>query len=379
MKKTSIGGQGVLEGVMMRSETYTALSVRLEDGSIKTKRTKNKVHRHKWMGWPIIRGCVNLVDMLRLGVGVINDSATMYDSTTAEEPSKFDKFVAKKTGKDSSEVMMGLAVVLAVLLSVVLFMFLPMLARNLVERFWNPGDVVLCLIEGLIRITIFLLYMVLVTLQKDVRRVFMYHGAEHKTISCYESELPLTVENARTQKRLHPRCGTSFMLIVMIIAILVHALLSPLNVKLFTGELVFWQKLVQKLFDIAFRLVLIPPIAGISYEVLKLAARYDNWFTKALRWPGMQLQYLTTREPDDDMLEIAILSFEMALNEKSREEIIALRKSFEHKAESPDGECPADTDAVTEEAHAPEGTAPGIPQEETVAPEEGPDGETQQA
>ena len=320
IKYCQIGGQGVLEGVMMRAPEKSALAVRRADGSIATKVWDTKKITNKFLRLPLVRGVVSLVDSMYSGVKIISDSARLYDEQDVEsyEPNDFEKFIAKKTGKDAMSVMMLFAVIIALVLSVGLFFFLPQLLISAL----NPiitSPLLRVLVEGVIRILIFIGYLLLCTLMKDIKRVFMYHGAEHKTIACYEAGEPLDVEHARTKRRLHPRCGTSFLLLVMIIAILLYACMDVL----FGLNNNLWIRM-------ATRLICLPIIAGISYEVLKLCAKYENWFTKALRWPGMQLQRLTTKEPTDDILEIGILAFELALNEKSEEELEALKHSFEH-------------------------------------------------
>lgn len=317
VKYCSVGGQGVLEGVMMRAPEKSALCVRRADGTIATKVWDTKKVTNKFLKLPIIRGAVNLIDSLVTGVKVISDSARLYDDSMTEEPNKFEKFVAKKTGKDSMSVMMFFAVIISLALSVALFFILPQLLTSLISPYIK-SSLLTNLIEGAVRLMIFLGYLLLCTAVKDVRRVFMYHGAEHKTIACYEAGEELTVENARTKKRLHPRCGTSFLLLVMIITILIYAVLG-------------WNDNIW--LRIGTRLLMLPVIAGVSYEVLKLLAKFENPFTRALRWPGLQLQRLTTKEPTDDILEIGILAFEMALNEKTPEELEALKESFTHKKE----------------------------------------------
>lgn len=321
-KKCSIGGQGVMEGVMMRSPEDSALAVRREDGSIVTKKWKNKQRKSKIAKWPVIRGVVNFIDMMVQGVGTITDAAKMLDESAAEdyEPSRFEKFVANKTGKSAMDVMMVFAVIIAVILAVGLFFILPTTITSLVRG--SIESVFLTnLIDGLVRLGIFLAYMVLVTRMKDVRRVFMYHGAEHKTIATFECGEELTVENARTKRRLHPRCGTSYLLLVMVIAIIIYSFLG-------------WSDNLFLRFGI--RILMLPVIAGVAYEVLKATGRSENIVMRAIRWPGMQLQRLTTKEPDDSMLEIAIIAFEMALGEKSEEEIAALISQYDRREKAPE-------------------------------------------
>ena len=275
--------------------------------------------------------------MLYSGTGVISDSAKMFDETFEEEPSKLEKYIAKKTGKNAMDIMMVFAVFFAIILSVGLFFILPTFLASFFRKF-IPSELVNSLLEGLIRVIILIGYMIFCTCVKDVRRVFMYHGAEHKTISCYENEEELTVENVRKHRRLHPRCGTSYMLLVMIVSILIYAILGELGLNKIHWSVKYLSKII-----------VIPLIAGIAYEILKGAAKHENWFTRAIRWPGMQLQRLTTKEPDDSMLEIGIIAFEMALEEKSEKEIAELIAKFDRSEktevlaeDSPAEETPAE-------------------------------------
>jgi len=325
IRKCTIGGQGVLEGVMMRSPIHSGLAVRRATGEIVTKEWDNKKRPGSLAKIPIVRGVVNFVDMMMQGVGTISDAAKMYDEedVASYEPSRFEKFIAKKTGKNAMDVMMVFAVIVGILLAVGLFFILPTVIaapiRKLIE-----SNIVGNLIEGGIRIIIFLIYMVLVSFMKEIKRVFRYHGAEHKTIAAFEAGEELTVENVRKHKRLHPRCGTSYLLLVMIISILIFAVVDFAGIA---GQSAFVEK-YETLLRLVTRLVLLPVVAGISYEFLKLFAAHDNWFCRAMRWPGMQLQRLTTAEPDDSMIECAIVAFELALQEKTPEEMQAMIDSF---------------------------------------------------
>lgn len=322
MKQTSIGGQAVLEGVMMRSPDATAIAVRRENGEIVTQKEPNnsKTKGNAFFSLPVIRGVVNFVEMLFLGVKTITDSARMYDPELAEEekPNKAEEYIAKKTGKDAMDVAIFFAVVFAVGLAVVLFFLLP----NLLTGWITPhvhSTFAKNLIDGLIRVGIFILYMVAITNMKEIKRLFGYHGAEHKVINCYEHDMPLDTEHARECSRLHPRCGTSFLLIVMTISIILFSFLG-------------WHE--NPWARMGLRLAMLPVVAGVSYEVLKLLARKDNAFTTALRKPGMALQYLSTREPDDEMLEAAIVSFRAAEGELSDAEMDTLVKNYSHHRES---------------------------------------------
>lgn len=337
MKSCNIGGQGVLEGVMMRAPEVSALAVRKADGSIETKKWKNSSRYEKWKKIPVVRGVFNLIEMLYQGVGVISDSAKLFDESFEEEPSKFEEYIAKKTGKNAMDVMMVFAVILSVLLSVGLFFILPTFIASFFRKI-IASELINSLIEGVIRVMILIGYMIFCTCVKDVRRVFMYHGAEHKTIACYEHGEELNVENVRKHKRLHPRCGTSYMLLVMIVSILIYAILGELGLNRY-----IWLKYLSKI-------IMLPLIAGIAYEVLKGAARHENRFTRIIRWPGMQLQRLTTKDPDDDMIEIGIIAFEMALEEKNEEEIAALITKFDRSEKHTEENSNSEEKEPTDEA-----------------------------
>ena len=300
-KTSAIGGQAVVEGVMMRAPERLAIAVRKDDGSISVRVRPNAVRPKGFLTWPIVRGVVNFIDMLRLSMTTMNDAAEML-GVEEEEPDKFSQWLSDKTGKSVDDIVIAVAMVLGIALAVGLFFILPtLLTQPLAHR---ASPIVRSLCTGLVRLIIFAVYLWLVAYIKDIQRVFMYHGAEHKTIFAYENELELTVENARTQPRLHPRCGTSFLLIVMIVSIIVFSVLRSDRL---------WIQIVG-------RLALLPVVTGISYELLKYFAKHDNCFCRVMRWPGMQLQRLTTREPDDGMLEVAIAAFRAAAGEEVPEE-----------------------------------------------------------
>ncbi len=316
MKRTNIGGQGVLEGVMMRSEKYTAIAVRQEPGNIVTQKQPTKMLKEKYkaLGWPIIRGVVNFVEMLVLGVKTITDAAKMYDPEMAEEekPNKAEEFIAKKTGKDSMDVAIFFAVLIAVVLAVGIFFILP----NLITGWITPYIEVPFLknlVDGGIRLAMFLIYMVAISNMKDIKRLFGYHGAEHKVINCYEQEKPLTVESARECSRFHARCGTSFLLIVMIIAILLFSLLG-------------WSD--NWLVRIGLRLAMLPIVAGVSYEILRFLGRHEGPVVNVLRKPGMALQKFSTREPDDGMIETALVSFLLAEDRLADTEVEEIAEGY---------------------------------------------------
>ena len=327
MRKTNIGGQGVLEGVMMRSETICGLAVRKASGEVKY--TKDKIslasNKNKILKLPIIRGVVNLVDMMGFGVKTLTKSAKMFDEQSTDyEPSKFEKMIARKTGKDAMDIAMVFAVIVALAMAVGIFFILPSFLAGLIYNI-QDNQVIYNLIEGGIRLVIFLGYVIAISFVKDIKRVYRYHGAEHKTISAYEHEEELTVENVQKYKTLHPRCGTSYLFLVMIISILLFSVLGH-STNLFVR--------------IGLRILMLPLVAGVAYEFLKFAAKGENLFFRAIRWPGMQLQRLTTAQPDDGMVEIAILAFEAALGEKSDEELKEMAARFDKspKKEEPEAE-----------------------------------------
>lgn len=309
-----VGGQAVLEGVMMRSGEEISLAVRREDGSIVVKNSKfvSVRKRNKLLDIPILRGCVNMVEMLKLSFGTLEDSADMLGLDEFEEETKFDKWLRKVCGDKVMEVIMGIAMVLGVVLSVGLFVFLPNLAtmgvnalyRNAVGE--NLPSFLQNLTSGVIRIVIFVAYMLLCSLMKDVRRTFEYHGAEHKSVACYEAGLELTPENARKCSRFHPRCGTSFIFIMLILSILVTSFINWNT----------WPKWAIMLTKLA----MLPVIAGVGFEFLMLAGKYPNPITKFFSIPGLWMQRITTKEPDDSQLEVAIKAIKCAMPDEFPEE-----------------------------------------------------------
>jgi len=315
MKKCNIGGQGVLEGVMMRSPEKSGLAVRKATGEIVYDRedVRSATKKNKFYGLPVVRGVVSFFEMMVFGVKTITKSAKMLDENAQDiEPSRFEKFVAQKTGKDAMDVAMVFAVILSVALAVGIFFILPTVLANLMRPL-IASQFLMNLTEGGIRLLLFFGYVMLVSLVKDIKRVFMYHGSEHKTINCYEHEEPLTVKNVQKYKTLHPRCGTSYLLLVMVVSILLFSLL---------GWSPSWFE------RIGLRLLMLPVVAGVSYEFLKFAARGDSLFFRIIRWPGMMLQKLTTAKPDDSMVEVAIIAFKAAQNEVTDEELDELAKSY---------------------------------------------------
>ena len=309
-KRSDIGGQAVLDGVMMKAPDAIAVAVRKENGDILVKRDPyvSPVKKGSWLTKPFIRGSVNMVLMMKLGMKVLQDSAAMTGALESEKPSKFEEWLNRKLGKGADKVMMGFAALFAVVLSTGLFVLLPNLpARALRDAGWSL--IAVNLVSGLIRIAILMLYLYLVGLMPDMRRTFQYHGAEHKAVYAHEAELPLTPQNAQTFTTLHPRCGTSFLLLTFIISILFYSVFDQLvfNLTGFDMGTNYFARIIS-------RLLLLPVVAGLGYETLKGLAHADNPITRALRWPGMQLQRLTTKPPTDEMLEVSIAALNAALH-----------------------------------------------------------------
>lgn len=311
--KTMIGGQALIEGIMMRGPEKDAIVVRTPEG-LKTEISDRKIYpKTSPLSWPFIRGPVNFFDAQFTGIKALMKSADLNPEAAAEESSKFDKWLEEKlSDKKNQDALMTVLVCISLLFSIGLFFVLPMLLGSVFE-IWVKNIFTLNLIEGLIRVVILVVYMLLASLPKDMQRVFAYHGAEHKTICCYEAGLPLTVENVRKQCRFHPRCGTSFLLVVVLLSILLFSVVSS---GLY--GMIPWLNGIRgtfgcKLIMMAVKLLLLPVIVSIAYEINRLVGRYDNWFTKLLTAPGLWMQRITTNEPDDDMIEVGIAAVEAVL------------------------------------------------------------------
>lgn len=304
---TSIGGQAVIEGVMMRGPKEIATAVRKSDGSIviDKKPVASFVTKYKLNKIPLIRGVFSFVDSLVTGMKCLMFSADQMDleEDEKEEPSKFEKWLEAKLGDKVKDIAIYIAVFVSIIFSIGLFMLLPNALASVVELF-TKKKIILNLCEGVIRMLIFLTYLLLVSRMKDIQRVFEYHGAEHKTIATYESGEELTVENARNHSRLHPRCGTSFLLIVMVVSIVIFSFLR-------WGAM--WQNMLM-------RIALMPVVAGISYEMIKFAGRCKLKAVAILTKPGLWLQKITTREPDDSQLEVAIASLKAVLTDNKEDD-----------------------------------------------------------
>ena len=313
--KTMIGGQALIEGIMMRGPEKDAIVVRNKDG-LQIDVKPRKVHKKgSFATWPLVRGVVGFFDSQVTGVKALMQSADLAPEEYQEEPSKFDLWLEKKLGNEKfQKAVIGFAVVLGLAMSIGLFFLLPMVIGGFFDR-WIDSLVVLNLVEGLIRMVIFAGYMVLVSLMKEMRRVFAYHGAEHKTIRCYEAGLPLTVENVRKMNRKHPRCGTSFLLVVMLLSILVFSVASSGLLALVPALAAMQGSFVYRLVMIVYKLALLPIVVAIAYEINRWVGRNDNWFTRLLTAPGMWFQNFTTCEPDDSMIEVGIAAVEAVLPE----------------------------------------------------------------
>ena len=320
--KTTIGGQALIEGIMMRGPEKDAIVIRGKEG-LTLEVNPRKTHKPGSVAtWPVIRGAVTFFDAQVVGVKALMRSADLApeEYTEDEQPSKFEKWLEKKLGNEKfQQLIVGFAVFLGLAMSIGLFFLLPMIIGGLFDR-WFTSNLTLHLVEGLIRMVIFMTYMVLVSKMKEMKRVFSYHGAEHKTIRCYEAGLPLTVENIRTMSRLHPRCGTSFLLVVMVISILVFSVASSALLNVAPALAAMRGSFLYRLVMILFKLLLLPLIVGITYEINRWAGRHDNGFTKILTAPGMWMQNFTTYEPDDSMIEVAIKAVEAVLPEKEGED-----------------------------------------------------------
>ena len=298
---SGIGGQAVLEGVMMKNKDDYAVAIRKADGEIDVEVDvfRGLFPESRITKIPFLRGIFNFIDSLRLGMKCINHSAQFYEDGEAEE-TKLDKALDKISGGRGEKILMGFTTVLSIVLAVAIFILLPYYLSTLLNGFIR-NDSLLAIIEGVIRIAIFLLYIVAISLMKDIHRLYQYHGAEHKCINCIEKGRILNVENVKKSSRQHKRCGTSFLLFVMLVSII----------------LFFFIRVEQPVLRVALRILLIPVIAGISFEIIRLAGRSNNIIVRIISAPGLWLQKLTTKEPDEDMIEVAIASVEAVFDWKA--------------------------------------------------------------
>jgi len=332
VRKTSVGGQALIEGVMMNGPKGAALSVRHTDGTIKTEFMETKHAKDKFspLGWPLIRGVVNFIESMMVGYKSLMRSAELSGQLEAEEAageSKLDKWLNEHMNEKAVSVITAVASALAMVLAAFLFVWLPtwlvdtvdnkLLSDTLEQHYLHP------LLEGVMRMIVVIIYMWAISKMKDIKRVFMYHGAEHKSICCYEKGLELTVENVRGCRRFHPRCGTSFIFIVLITSIIVSSV-----VKIFLDRYAFWDLFAKDSIDrIVWMLikiiVLLPIVTGISYELIKYAGRHDNILTKIFSAPGLWMQRITTSEPTDDMIEVGITSLKAVITDNPEDDTLA--------------------------------------------------------
>ena len=298
--RTSIGGQALIEGILMRGPTRQAIVCRTAEGLVeKVDELKLLKDKYPIFGWPFIRGCVTFIDSMIKGMQALTYSAELVP-VEDQEPDKLDQWIEKHfEAEKASKIVIGTAVVLGIALALFLFIFLPTLIVGLIKPL-TQNLVIRNLSEGVVKIIILLAYMRLCCCVSDVKRLFSYHGAEHKTIFCYEHGKPLTVENVRTESRFHPRCGTSFLLVVVVVSILVNSVVT----------------LTNSFARMGCHLLLLPLVVGISYEINRWCGRHDNWLSAALSAPGKWLQHMTTNEPDDSMIECAIRAMELVIPEE---------------------------------------------------------------
>ena len=318
--KTSIGGQALIEGIMMRGPKGNAMSVRMPDGTIETEVDKYVPLKSKCkiLGWPIIRGVVGFAESMITGYKYMMKSAdkALTEEEKEEDMSKLDKWISEHFGEKMMNVVGVISMVLGVALAFLIFMYLPTLTVDLFDNYllknidinkFHP------LIEGVMRIIIFILYMYLVSKMDMIKRTFMYHGAEHKTIFCYENGLELTVENVRKMSRFHPRCGTAFMFVMIIISVLISSALVLIFPALAEVNRVLW---------IAVKIAVLPLVMGLGYEFIKFAGKHDNGIVKVLSYPGLLMQRITTVEPTDDIIEVAIESIKAVITDNPEDDKI---------------------------------------------------------
>lgn len=316
---SGIGGQAVLEGVMMKNREKYAVAVRKpnQEIEVEVEAYEGVMHGSKLKEIPFIRGIFNFIDSMVLGMKCLNFSATFYEEDEGKEKeTKFDRTADKASKGKGESALMALTTIIAIILAVALFIVLPYFLASLMSGFIRNASL-MAIIEGVIRIAIFVLYVVAISAMKDIKRLYRYHGAEHKCINCLERGHRLTVRNVRNSSRLHRRCGTSFIFFVLFVSII----------------LFFFIRVQNPAEKIVLRILLIPVIAGISYEIIRLAGRYDNLFLRVLSAPGMLLQRLTTKEPDDSMIEVAIASVEAVFDWKA-----FLKENFDRDCDDTDNE-----------------------------------------
>ncbi len=343
-----VGGQAVLEGVMMKAGERTVTTCRKEDGSVYVHddRFVSVRKKHKILNIPILRGVINFVEMMILSVKTLNASADALG--LEEEEGKCEKWLKKHLGIGITDIIMIIATILGIALALFLFMFLPNLFSGLIDKHIANGSLGIwtAVIEGVVKIAIFLVYLSLVALIPDIKRTFMYHGAEHKSIACFEADAELTPENAKNYTRFHPRCGTSFMFFMILLGVFaglfVKLLIPGLNTWAYTG----------------IRLLILPLVMGLGYEFIMFAGKHDNIFTRILSAPGLWVQRITTKEPTADMLEIAIISIKCALRDDYPEFMEFYNdRGWENKPDEPISEAsPEEAEHCEDDSEEKEGT-----------------------
>ena len=335
-----VGGQAVIEGVMMKAGERTVTTCRKEDKSLVVY-DGNFVSvrkKHKWLNIPILRGVINFIEMMILSIKTLSNSADALG--IEDEETRFEKWLKKHLGIGATAIIMAISLVLGIALALLLFMFLPNFISSLIDKYLLGGKLGIwtAIVEGFVKIVIFLAYLWLVSLMKDIRRTFMYHGAEHKSIACFESGTELSAENAKNYTRFHPRCGTSFMFFMILLGVF-----AGLFVKmLFPG--LHWLSYT------GIRLLILPLVMGLGYEFIMFAGKHDNFITRALSAPGLWVQRLTTKEPTEDMLEVAIISIKCALRDDFPEfKRFWEERSWEKKDEPKEEPETVEADEITEE------------------------------
>ena len=340
MKYSGIGGQAVLEGIMMKNKDNYATAVRKPDGEIVVKKDTyvSMTEKVKFFSLPFVRGIFNFADSMILGMRSLTWSASFFeDDEEDEEPGKFEKFLIDTFGEKVDNIVMSAVMVFSVLMAIAIFMVLPLLIAGIFRKFIH-SETVMAILEGCIRIGIFITYIKVISRMNDIKRTFMYHGSEHKCINCLEHGLVLNVENVRKSSKEHKRCGTSFLLFVMLVSIVLFLFIRVQNPLLRLG----------------LRILLIPVIAGISYELIRLAGRSDNFLVRIISAPGMWLQRLTTKEPDDSMIEVAIASVEAVFDWKAY-----LKETFGYDVEDWEKQDAAAKAQEAEDAEAADGMEAG--------------------
>lgn len=313
MKYSGIGGQAVIEGIMMKNKDQYATAVRRPDGGIEVKKDTyvSMTEKVPFCGLPFVRGVFSFADSMILGMRTLSYSASFFEDDEDSEPGKLELWMDKVFGEKVEQVLMAVVMVFSVIMAIGIFMILPLLIANACKQVIH-SDTIMAILEGAIRIAIFIAYIKLISRMEDIRRTFMYHGAEHKSIACYESGLELTVENVKKMTRFHPRCGTSFIFVMLIFSVIFYSILAKCFPVIATQR-VLWMLL---------KLVFLPILMGLGYEFIRYAGKHDNLFVKIVSAPGLWMQRLTTREPDDSMMEVGIAALKAVITDNPEDDEI---------------------------------------------------------